>query len=303
MLRQITTPFGVNNPARPGLFPFFSLLALFLLVLIADRNVSASGGYLFLSNALPQQPQQNAGAQKAQDVVVLEPGKPIEREMAGGQSHTYRITLAKGQYLNVVLDQRGIDVVVQLLAPDGKQVAEFDSEIRRQGQETVSHVAEVAGSYRLNVQVKQKEVPAGGYEIRVVELRAATEKDQMLQEARMQRTEFLRLYRSGKYDEALQPAERALELREKVLGPQHPDVAASLNNLGSIYSVKGAHNKAEPLYQRALAIVEQSLGPEHPDLAPILNNLANTYGAIGIFDKAEQLYKRTLSIVEKALGP
>ena len=88
------------------------------------------------------------------DVRLLEPGRPIERELAGGQSHSYQLTLAADQYLLVVVEQRGIDVVVQLLGPDDKQIMEFDSEIRDYGQEPVSQVAEVSGSYRLNLRAK-----------------------------------------------------------------------------------------------------------------------------------------------------
>src|SRR5881392_677042 len=61
-------------------------------------------------------------AQSEKDVLVLEPEKPVERELAGGQSHTYRITLTADQYLFVVDDQRGIDVVVTLFGPDGKKI-------------------------------------------------------------------------------------------------------------------------------------------------------------------------------------
>ena len=111
---------------------------------------------------------------------LLEPGKPIERELAGGQSHSYQITLAADQYLLAVVEQRGIDVVVQLLGPDDKPIMEFDSEIRDDGPEPVSQVAEVSGSYRLNLQAKHQKAPAGRYEIRVVELRAATERDRAL---------------------------------------------------------------------------------------------------------------------------
>jgi hypothetical protein len=177
----------------------------------------------------------NPIVQGEKDERPIEPGKPIERELAGGQSHAYQITLSAGQFMKVIVEQRGIDVVVGLLGPDAKQIMEFDSEIRSQGQETVWQVAEVAGSYRLNVKAKHKVAPAGGYEIRLVELRAATEKDLVLQEARKLHTESQRLSRAGKYDESRPAAERALELREKALGPGRPDVAASLNNLGDLY--------------------------------------------------------------------
>src|SRR5262244_1981050 len=55
--------------------------------------------------------------QKAQQ---LEPGKPIERELVGGESHSYQLALDAGQYVKLVVDQRGIDVAVRLSGPDGK---------------------------------------------------------------------------------------------------------------------------------------------------------------------------------------
>ncbi len=233
----------------------------------------------------------------------LEPGKPIEKELSGGGSHSYQITLAEEQFLHVIVEQRGIDVVAQLLGPDGKLIAEFDSEIRKQGQETVSQVAEMAGNYRLVVQAKQKEAPTGRYEIRVAELRAATEKDRALQEARKLSTESVRLRRAGKDEEARPLAERALELREKALGPEHPDVAHSLNNLAILYHLKGDYAKAEPLYQRSLAIMEKALGPEHLDVKYPLGGLADIYWEKGDYAKAEPLFQRELAIAEKALGP
>jgi hypothetical protein len=56
------------------------------------------------------------------DVYLLELHKPVEHELAGGQSHSYRIVLAAEQYLRVVAEQRGIDVVLTLFDPNGKQV-------------------------------------------------------------------------------------------------------------------------------------------------------------------------------------
>ena len=46
--------------------------------------------------------------------------------------------------------------------------------------------------------------------------------------------------RAGKYADAIPLAERALALREKALGPDHPDVALSLNNLAELYKNKAA---------------------------------------------------------------
>ena len=56
----------------------------------------------------------------------LELGKAVERELAGGAQHSYQLQLSAGQFLHVIVDQRGIDAAVKLFAPDGKapQVAE-----------------------------------------------------------------------------------------------------------------------------------------------------------------------------------
>ena len=41
----------------------------------------------------------------------------------------------------------------------------------------------------------------------------------------------------GEYEKALPLYNRALETREKVLGPEHPYVANTLNNLAGLYKI------------------------------------------------------------------
>jgi CHAT domain-containing protein/tetratricopeptide (TPR) repeat protein len=255
-----------------------------------------------LTLCVEQQAPQDTGTQKAQEITVLEQGQPILRELTAGENHVYQITLAEGDFLSVAVEQHGIDVAVKMLGPDGKQISEIDSEIRREGEETVSQVVEVAGSYRLIIQSVQRVTPAGRYEIRVAELRAATERDRQLQEARKMGAESLRLFRGGKYEEARPLAERALEIRMKELGPDHLDVSQSLHLLANNFYGRGDYAKAEPLYQGALAIRMNRLGSEHPDVAMSLNNLAGLYSDKGDYVKAEPLCQRALAILEKTLG-
>ena len=68
---------------------------------------------------------------------------------------------------------------------------------------------------------------------------------------------------------------RALEVREKSLGPDHPNVAISLNNLAVIYSNQGKHWEAELIHKRALKILEKALGPDHPNVESLSANLNN----------------------------
>src|SRR5262247_3978703 len=55
---------------------------------------------------------ERGAAPGAQENISLEPGKPVERELSGGQSHSYKITMSSGQFLHIVVRQLGIDVVV-----------------------------------------------------------------------------------------------------------------------------------------------------------------------------------------------
>jgi tetratricopeptide (TPR) repeat protein len=93
--------------------------------------------------------------------------------------------------------------------------------------------------------------------------------------------EAIELYQQGKYDRAVIVAEKALEVAEANVGPNHPDVATSLNNLAALYYTQGDYAKAEPLYKRSLAIREKALGPNHPVVAISLNNLAVLYKTQG----------------------
>jgi tetratricopeptide (TPR) repeat protein len=91
-------------------------------------------------------------------------------------------------------------------------------------------------------------------------------------------------------------------IREEALGPDHPDTAVTLDNLGKLYRAKGDYAKAEEFYLRALMIREKARGPDHPDTAMTLDNLAELYRTKGDNAKAEQFHQRALWIREKALG-
>ena len=114
--------------------------------------------------------------------------------------------------------------------------------------------------------------------------------------------EVAELYRTGEYDRALIPAKKALEVAQKNVGPNHPDVATSLNYLGVLYREMGEYGKAEPLYKQATEIYRRAFGEDHPYCATGLNNLAELYRAMGEYAKAEPLFKKAMQICRKALG-
>jgi CHAT domain-containing protein/Tfp pilus assembly protein PilF len=176
------------------------------------------------------------------DVPVLELGKPIERELAGGEVHAYRITLASLQYLRVVVDQRGIDVVVKLFGPDGQQLAEMDSPNGTQGPEQVPVVAEVSGEYRLEVRSLEDKAASGRYEVRIEELRKATPHDRN----RIAKAESIRRA-IKKHEEARIHWQRVGDLRQE---------AEMLMKIGSEYMLLGDTQKGLHYYIQALQIFQ-----------------------------------------------
>ena len=82
------------------------------------------------------------------------------------------------------------------------------------------------------------------------------------------------LYKSqGRYSEAEALYQKALQLRQRLLGQEHPLVTESYNNLRKLYDSQGMHTKAEPLYIKALEIAELSLGVGHLSTAIVRKNL------------------------------
>ncbi len=77
----------------------------------------------------------------------------------------------------------------------------------------------------------------------------------------------------GAYEQARPWYEGCLSLSRDRLGQEHPDVAASLNNLAGLYESQGKYSEARPLYQQALDIAEKKLGTNHPNTVVIRENL------------------------------
>jgi tetratricopeptide (TPR) repeat protein len=86
------------------------------------------------------------------------------------------------------------------------------------------------------------------------------------------------------------------------LGADHPDTAASYNNLAGALGAQGKHAEAEAMHRRALAIRHKALGSDHPETSQSYNNLAWTLRAQGKYAEAEAMHRRALAIRLKALG-
>jgi tetratricopeptide (TPR) repeat protein len=229
------------------------------------------------------------------EVRELKQGQVIERELAAGEAHTYRITLASGQYLKAVAEQKGIDVVVRLFGPDGQKLADLDSPNGTQGPEPVSVIAETAGEYRLEVRSLEEKALAGRYEIKVEELRESKplDRDRIALERTLGEAEQLRTKGTAeslrkaieKYSEAL-PLLRILEDRQ--------GEAATLNRIGVIYWSLGDNPKALEYYSRAQPLWH-AVGDRRNE-ATTLHNFGVVYWQLGDSQSALEHYNQALTV-------
>lgn len=231
--------------------------------------------------------------QSEQEVTLLPNGKPIERELEGAQAHSYRLMLAADQYFSAVVDQRGIDVVVTLFAPDGQKLAEVDSPNGATGPEPLALITGTGGSFRLEVRSLEKDAKPGRYEVKIVELRAATAQDRSriaaqklyaeAEQLRSQQTSASLREAIKKYEESLPLWRAAADLSGE---------GDTLIGIGVAYKALGERQRALEYYAQTLAI--RQAAADHRGEAEVLNNIAEVYDAMGEKKKALENFELAL---------
>ncbi|MGH9838206.1 MAG: CHAT domain-containing protein [Blastocatellia bacterium] len=254
-----------------------------------------------------QQPTQAQSGAQITPQGAIELNKPIEKELAGDQEHSYQISLTAGQYLNAVVEQRGIDVMVMLIGPDGKELVRMDSHDGPQGAEQILWTAEVTGDYRLNICALEKNARAGRYEVKIKELRKTTEEERDLTQVTLLTTNSLpnlaELYTSkGDLAKFEGNWRSTIAFLEKMFGLEHPYTTAQMMRLAEFYRYTVGYEKAESLLRRSLEIREKAYGLRHSETAFPLDRLGGLYRDKGDYEQAEPLLRRAFEIRERVFG-
>ncbi len=106
----------------------------------------------------------------------------------------------------------------------------------------------------------------------------------------------------GRYEEAEEPIQLAVEIRERRLG-DHADLGFSLNTLGNVLWHQGRLDEAEVIHRRALELRQRILPPNHSDIGQSMHNLGALRYFAGDLAEAERLWRRSAEIEEAAHGP
>ena len=106
----------------------------------------------------------------------------------------------------------------------------------------------------------------------------------------------------GKYEEAEVMHQETLELKENVLGRDHPFTLGSMNNLALLLNKQGKDEKAETMHRETLELRERVLGKEHPDTLTSMNNLALVFHSQGKYRQTEEMHRAAIKLKEEVVG-
>ncbi|MCI0489043.1 MAG: tetratricopeptide repeat protein [Blastocatellia bacterium] len=233
----------------------------------------------------------------SQDVSELVPGATIERELSGGETHTYRIALIAGQYTRVSVERQIVNITVAVSGPNGQEIIKVGRNHQLRP-DRVSIVAQETADYHLIVSAPGQQNSAGRYRVRIDELRDGTPADEkrFAAEKLVAEGDRLRGQRTAdslrgaieKYEESLANW-RAIE--------DSYEEALTLNFIGMIHRALGDSRKALDYYGQSLPLFR--ISGDRLGEAETLNNMATAHYALGDIQEALNLLNQALPILRE----
>lgn len=208
-----------------------------------------------------------------------------------GEARNFPITLQAGQFVRILVEQQGIDLVVTLLSPEGKEIATSDSPNEGEGLEVISTIATISGEYKLLLRSLDAK-SSGKFSFTIEDLRTATEADRQYigaESAFMSATKISDGDNSQK-QQAIAKYQQALS-GFRAAGRTYWE-ALTLKTIGDIYSDLGNYAEAIKYRQQALAPF-QKLG-DRQQLGRTLNRIGESYRQLGDFRTAISFYEQAL---------
>lgn len=233
------------------------------------------------------------------DVRTLEKGQTIERELAGGETHTYQIALASGHAFQAIVDQHGIDLVVAIYDPAEKKLAEVDRPNGVRGPESISIIAATDGYHRLLVRSLEKRAFLGRYQISIKELRPATQQDATRIAAEQAVTEGSRLMGRETADslrQAITQFDLGLKLWRSL--QERYEEAIALYGLGWSHNTLGEYQQAVHYFSQSYLLMQAE--QSQSGSTQTQKGLAWAHFYLGEIEQAREYFSQSLLADQKS---
>lgn len=240
---------------------------------------------------------QSAPAPVSPPVIELSAGSTIEHRPVGGELQTFRLRLKEGEFADIEVEQKGVDVGVALVGPRGEQLLSIDGPNESLGVEPVAVVATAEGDHWLNVQAPPR--CSGDYVVRVLSRRIATDADRRWTAAVESLARASMFNVAGKLKEAVAESANSLALAEKELDPSSARLIPFLESLGRFVGGTRDNQRCLTLLTRALTIAESAYGNTDDRIVGLLDSVGKLYLDLKKDGEAEQFLTRVLSIRDR----
>lgn len=230
----------------------------------------------------------------------LRKGSIEQHQMSSDEIPVYSIEISAGQFLHLVVEQQGVDLVLVLQDPDKKQLIEIDSPNGSYGLESIFVIAEKSGLYRLKLHSINGDAPPGKYKLEVVELRDSKQEDTDLVAAQenfliAQKLEAVQTAESRQ--QAITSYQQALNFWKKC--QKVYEQATVINAIASLHYSLGDRERSIEEYKQALSLF-RSLDNLSGQVG-VLNSIGLVYDTLG--DKTSALdYCQESLVLAKKMG-
>jgi CHAT domain-containing protein/Tfp pilus assembly protein PilF len=239
-----------------------------------------------------------AYSQNEEEFQTLEKGKQVERPLAPAQIHSYRLTLKANEFIQIVIDQRGVRLRVALSGPTGRQITQIDGP-RADRPQRFLFVTEEAGNYTLRISSALETSSQGQYRLRIEEQRSALPQDKTRVDAYRNFAAAQLLFdeaSASSLSQAIEKLKTALPLWQLV--EDQRSEAITLTQIAKAYDLLGEKDKALDFYNQALPILQGT--KDSVGIATTLNNIGLVHDSLGDKQKALDYYNRALPILRAA---
>lgn len=235
----------------------------------------------------------------AQDTAQLVLNQMLEREIKGGERQTFSVQIGANQTAKIEIEQKGIDVSLAAIKPNGERFIESESPSGLLGNDSILVTAIEAGEYKIEVSPADQRAIIGKYFIKLTEIRPTIPQDFEINAAAKKITETanstIALRQKGTREsrrEVLAKFQEIIRL-SKIKQDKIWEVVGLVSS-GVIYEQFGEYQKAADFNLQGLMLSREIGNRQYEGSA--LNNLAINYNNFGEYETAVFYFTQALEI-------